>query len=163
MGAIRSGLREMLDLVYPPQCAGCRAETTSPHGLCPTCWGETSFISGTACDSCGQPTPLAGAADTVICDSCHAAPPGWDKGRAAILYEGRGRRIAIGLKSGDRLDLARIAAAWMARAGADILSDADIIAPVPLHWTRLLQRRQNQSAERGLAGKLGRLVLSALE
>lgn len=90
-----------------------------------------------------------------MCDSCHRKPPGWDKGRAAILYEGIGRRIAISLKSGDRLDLARVAAAWMARAGADILDQADILAPVPLHWSRLVKRRQNQSAELARQAALG--------
>ncbi len=147
MGAIQSGLTGFLDLVYPPQCAGCQAETTNPHGLCGKCWAETSFIAGTICDCCGQPTPLAQSDQVAICDGCHHAPPGWDQGRAAVLYEGTGRQVAISLKSGDRLDLARVAARWMAQAGADILERADIIAPVPLHWSRLLKRRHNQSAE----------------
>jgi ComF family protein len=34
----------------------------------------------------------------------------------------------------------------MARAGVELLSDADALVPVPLHWARLLQRRFNQSA-----------------
>jgi len=34
-----------------------------------------------------------------------------------------------------------------------LIDDADIIAPVPLHWTRLLARRYNQSAL--LAGVVG--------
>jgi ComF family protein len=38
-------------------------------------------------------------------------------------------------------------ARWMANAGDDVLSNADIIAPVPLHWSRLLKRRYNQAAE----------------
>lgn len=34
----------------------------------------------------------------------------------------------------------------MLRHGGDLLSDADSIAPVPLHWRRLLRRKFNQSA-----------------
>jgi ComF family protein len=34
----------------------------------------------------------------------------------------------------------------MARAGAELLADADALIPVPLHWSRLWQRRFNQSA-----------------
>jgi ComF family protein len=34
----------------------------------------------------------------------------------------------------------------MARAGADILADADLLAPVPLHALRLWQRQFNQAA-----------------
>ena len=41
----------------------------------------------------------------------------------------------------------------MAAAGRELLAEADLIAPVPLHWRRLLRRRYNQSAE--LARRLG--------
>jgi ComF family protein len=34
----------------------------------------------------------------------------------------------------------------MTRAGAELLADADVLVPVPLHWTRLWQRRFNQSS-----------------
>ena len=33
----------------------------------------------------------------------------------------------------------------MAAAARDILADSDVIAPVPLHWTRLFRRRYNQA------------------
>src|SRR6516165_6683813 len=32
------------------------------------------------------------------------------------------------------------------RAGTDVLAGADLLVPVPLHWTRLFQRRYNQAA-----------------
>jgi ComF family protein len=50
------------------------------------------------------------------------------------------------LKYGDRLDLVQALARWMTRAGAELLADADMLVPVPLHWTRLWQRRFNQSS-----------------
>lgn len=140
-------LAQVLDMIYPPECAGCRALTDAPHGLCPACWGETSFISGPVCDCCGVPVPTAGPGTVVHCEGCAAHPPGWDRGRAAILYEGRGREIVLRLKHGDRLDLAPVLARWMARAGADLVAASDIVAPVPLHWTRLVRRRANQAAE----------------
>ena len=34
----------------------------------------------------------------------------------------------------------------MARAGRELLADADALVPVPLHWRRLWARRFNQSA-----------------
>ena len=33
----------------------------------------------------------------------------------------------------------------MHRAGGDVLAGADLLVPVPLHWTRLFQRRYNQA------------------
>ena len=35
---------------------------------------------------------------------------------------------------------------WMARAGRELLAEADALVPVPLHWRRLWARRFNQSA-----------------
>jgi len=35
---------------------------------------------------------------------------------------------------------------WMARAGRELLTDADALVPVPLHWRRRWARRYNQSA-----------------
>ena len=49
-------------------------------------------------------------------------------------------------KYGDRLDLAPTMGRWMARAGRELLAEADAVMPVPLHWRRLWARRFNQSA-----------------
>ena len=144
----------LIDTIYPPRCLACTAATDQPHGLCPACWRDTHFIAGTTCRSCGVPLiGEAGAED--VCESCLRHPPAWDRGAAAILYAGAGRRMVLALKHGDRLDMVRPLAGWMAAAGRDILASADLIAPVPLHWRRLLGRRYNQSAE--LARRLGRI------
>ncbi len=83
----------------------------------------------------------------VQCDGCLHHPPAWDRGRALMLYDGTGRRLILSLKHGDRTDLAVPLAKWLARIAPDMLEQADIIAPVPLHWRRGLYRRYNQSAE----------------
>ena len=36
---------------------------------------------------------------------------------------------------------------WMLRAGAELVAEADVVVPVPLHWRRFFTRRFNQSAE----------------
>ena len=45
---------------------------------------------------------------------------------------------------------------WMARAGAELIADADVLAPVPLHPLRLWTRRYNQAA--ALAREIGRVA-----
>jgi ComF family protein len=142
--------RAALDLLYPPVCAACGAETEGAGGLCADCFRAMPFVSGPVCDRCGAPS-LAQA-----CDACLHAPPAWGRGRAAALYEGPARRAVLSLKHGDRLDVAAVAAPWLLRAGRELLAQADLVAPVPLHWTRLARRRFNQSAE--LARALTRLA-----
>lgn len=136
-----------LDLLFPPECAACRVPTAAAQGLCPDCWAETRFITGPACAVCGAPLSAAAPADDLRCEGCSTHPPAWDRGAAAVLYEGPARDILLRLKHRDRLELAPVLARWLTRAGAPLLAEADLVAPVPLHWTRLVRRRCNQAAE----------------
>ena len=150
------GLQAMLRLIYPPQCLGCDARVTSDFGLCGPCWRDTPFISGLVCDTCGIPLPGDNIGAPVHCDECLALARPWTKGRAALLYQGNGRKMVLQLKHGDRLDLAKPAGAWLLRAAKPLIRPNTLIAPVPLHWFRLLRRRYNQSAL--LSASLGKLA-----
>ena len=143
---MRAGFQTVVALIYPPRCLGCGAQVDSDFGLCAACWRDTPFIGGTVCDSCG--TPLEGAADghRIDCDDCMESPRPWRQGRAAMLYADRARQLVLALKHGDRPDIARPAGLWLARAARPLLQAETLIAPVPLHWTRLLRRRYNQAA-----------------
>lgn len=149
-------IQTAIETIYPPRCLGCGDLVTSDFGLCGTCWRDTPFIDGTVCESCGA--PLIGVSDghRIECDDCMAHPRSWTDGRAALLYSGRARRMVLALKHGDRPELARPAGLWMARAAKPILRDRMLIAPVPLHWSRLARRRYNQSAL--LAQSVGRVT-----
>jgi len=83
----------------------------------------------------------------------HRQPPAYDRARAAVRYDDVARALVTGFKYGDRLDLAPMMGRWMARAGRELLTGADGLIPVPLHWRRLWARRFNQSA--ALAGAIG--------
>jgi ComF family protein len=68
-----------------------------------------------------------------------------------MAYAGVGRRLVLGLKHGDRTDLVPAVARWMALKSQQIPLLDPVIVPVPLHWTRLIKRRYNQSALLALA------------
>ena len=63
-----------------------------------------------------------------------------------------------GFKYRDQTHAAPALAAWLVRAGGDLLADADAITPVPLHRLRLFKRRFNQAAllARGVARDAGK-------
>lgn len=138
--------RHALHFVFPPRCMGCGDDAVQGGGLCGPCFAEIHILAGACCDRCGQPQ-IGRADDVLICETCRRYPPPWGRGAATLDYSGTGRRLVLALKHGDRLDLAPQLAAWMARNGAELLAEADVIAPIPLHWRRLLRRRYNQSAE----------------
>jgi ComF family protein len=62
-----------------------------------------------------------------------------------MRYDG-GKDMVLRFKHGERTDYTPAFAAWLQRAGAPLLADADLLVPVPLHRWRLLARRFNQSA-----------------
>ena len=149
-------MQSVLRAIYPSECLICRDFTDADFALCGPCWRDTPFVGGLVCDACGTPLPGPDDDEVVHCDDCMRTPRPWSRGRAALAYGETGRRIVLGLKHGDRTDLVRPAAAWMAQAAAPLVSDDTILVPVPLHWTRLWRRRYNQSAM--LAARIATLL-----
>ncbi|AHM03363.1 Competence protein F-like protein, phosphoribosyltransferase domain protein [Roseibacterium elongatum DSM 19469] len=137
----------MLHAVFPPECLNCGARVESDFAICGSCWADTPFILGASCDLCGVALPGQAADDeALICEECHQIARPWSAGRAVMGYGGVGRRLVLGLKHGDRAEIARASGPWLARVGADLVRGAPLLVPIPLHWRRLAQRRYNQSA-----------------
>lgn len=140
-----SGMQTALRMLYPPQCIGCGGLVQQDQGLCPSCFAETPFITGLVCDLCGISLP--GVSDAaVICDDCLTLGRPWCQGRAPVRYAGVARNLVLGLKHGDRHEVVEMAADWMVKSRPPALPDGAIVVPVPLHLSRLVARRYNQSA-----------------
>ncbi len=136
-----------LDLVYPPSCLACQAAASAPGTLCPDCWKQTRFIERPYCERLGTPF-VQDLGRGLISPEAMADPPVWGRARAVVAYdEGPGRALIQRLKYHDRMEVAGPMGRWMARAGAELLTDADALIPVPLHRWRLASRRFNQAME----------------
>ncbi len=147
----------VLDTLLPPSCLVCDAPVAADGQFCVLCFGQAQFVSAPFCASCGVPMPFAEAARAGgICLACEANPPAFAQARAALRYDALAKRLILPFKYADRTDASRGLAILMARAGGALLERADVLAPVPLHKTRLRQRRYNQAAL--LAAALGRLA-----
>ncbi len=144
-------LQSVIRAIYPAQCVSCDALTDEDFGLCSACWRETRFIGGLICDTCGTPLPGEGVETGLQCDDCMTLARPWAKGRSVLVYDGIGRKLVLGLKHGDRTDLARPMARWMSQKIAKWPMLDTIFVPVPLHWTRLARRRYNQAAMLAIA------------
>jgi ComF family protein len=146
-----------LDLLLPPRCAACDSPVRVQGQLCAACFSRTNFITAPLCVHCGVPLASAGQGGPEgLCPGCREQPPLFRQARAALRYDMQGRRLILPLKHGDRIELARILAPMMTRAGAALLAAADVLVPVPLHRRRLFQRKYNQAAV--LAYAVGRLA-----
>ena len=139
-GGARAG-QMALDALAPPGCLLCGARVASGPGLCGACWAGLKIIEEPCCPLGGWPLEHEGAeAPSPL------RPPVWDFLRAAVLFEGAGRRIVHELKYGDHPAAAHVMAALMRRALGGRLEDGVLLVPVPLHGRKLWHRRFNQSA-----------------
>ncbi|HYG89792.1 MAG TPA: ComF family protein [Azospirillum sp.] len=134
-----------LDALLPPRCLSCGGAVDRQGGLCPKCWSALTFIAAPLCACCGLPFEYAVEGEAV-CAACIADPPTYAHARSVLVYDDASRPLVLGFKHGDRTHAAKPFGVWLARAGAELLDGADLLAPVPLHRWRLFLRRYNQAA-----------------
>jgi len=141
----RTVLRATLNLLLPPHCLACARPVATMGSLCPSCWSATRLIERPYCEQLGIPFAYDLGAGALSAEAI-ADPAPFRRCRAVCAFDDVARRLVHGLKYRDRLELARWMGNWMARAGIELLAEADLVVPVPLHRRRLWQRRFNQSA-----------------
>ena len=134
-----------LDAVLPPRCLSCGAVVSGDGALCPACWGRLAFIGAPQCGRCGLPFAFEAAPDA-LCGECLRREPQFGRARAALRYDDACRPLVLAFKHGDGTHAAPAFGRWMAQAAGDLLREADLVVPVPLHRWRLFRRRFNQSA-----------------
>jgi ComF family protein len=137
--------RAAVDLVLPHRCALCGTILGTERGLCGACWAELRFVTPPWCSVCGRPYDEDDAGIDP-CGLCRAAPPTLRRTRAALAYDDRSRRLVVAFKHYGRLSLRPLFGLWLALPAAELLDEVDLIAPVPLHRRRLMERGFNQAA-----------------
>ncbi len=141
----------MLDLLLPPSSLD--GEPALSGGLTASAFTKVTFLDDPVCDGCGLAMPYEQAER---CPACQAKPKAFQRCRAACVYDEHSRELILKLKHADRTDLAGLFARWLSRSGVDLLEDAEVVVPVPVHRTRMLTRRYNQAAE--IARPLARMA-----
>lgn len=137
--------RRVCDFIAPPHCLVCRTAIGESGSLCFACWTALRFIEEPCCPRLGIPFPYDPGAGQVSAAAL-ADPPSWIRARAAVAYDDASKPIVHALKYRDRHEAVLLMARLMARAGAQLIAEADLVIPVPLHPMRLWRRRFNQSA-----------------
>lgn len=145
---LRAGLSQAVGLIYPPSCVACRAATSEAQGLCATCWSGIGFIERPCCERLGTPFEVD-LGPGLISPAAIADPPVFARARAVCRFDGTARELVHRLKYGDRVELALMLGRMMAQAGRELIAEADLVVPVPLHRFRLWTRRFNQAAALG--------------
>jgi ComF family protein len=128
-----------LDFALPRRCAGCGDIVGNQGFFCAPCWQQLDHLPDKGCALCTTPMDVPG----MICAPCLATPPEHDGVLAAVAYGDVSRDLALRLKYGRKLGLARVMAQLMASRAA--ASPEALLVPVPLHRWRLWSRGFNQA------------------
>lgn len=132
-------MRALLDLLFPPRCAGCRALVAGDEPFCPPCRETFAELPAAHCPTCGEPD-VEGP-----CAHCQAEPPAFERACAPFLHGGALADAIHRLKYEDRPHLAAPLSSLLAPAIAADLAWCDLIAPVSLHAARLRSRGYDQA------------------
>lgn len=151
--------KTLLNCLLPPRCQKCGKVLSQDLGLCDDCLAEIHFITEPYCYKCGHPFEfLEQKSGKLLCGNClkNKRTP-FRFSRSAFIYDEDSKKLILDFKFHDRTDNANVLAKMLFIAGKDIWeAGIDVIMPVPLHYTRLIKRRYNQSAL--LCNELGKLI-----
>ncbi len=153
MLSLRQIVKPALDFALPERCPACGAITADGTNFCADCWPRLRFMNPPWCAACALPFAYE-QDEGALCATCLSNPPLHDGIRAVVAYDDLSRQIILRLKYGGKIGLAKLVARQLVRHLPDERSGV-IVAPVPLHWTRLWSRSFNQSAL--IAQELARL------
>ena len=144
----RQALQHLLDLLYPPRCAGCQR---SGHILCPICLAQIAPLTS-VCQRCSGSLSAGG-----ICAACRAAPLRLSGLRAVSAYQEPLRSHIHALKYDGNTRLAQPLGSLLTGAYTASGLRADALVPVPLHSERYRQRGYNHAAllARACASQVG--------
>jgi ComF family protein len=147
-------VRQMVEFVYASRCAACHTACEPSHEFCTECAAGLDELAGKPrCQRCAMPV----AHPAARCTYCH------DRGMYPF-----NRVVALGkfapplrdmihrMKYHRHWELAEAMAdrMWECRDTRDLLAWSEVLVPVPLHWTRQVERGFDQSEV--IARRLGR-------
>lgn len=144
----------VLNMVYPRRCALCH-EIAMPKGqlVCPGCYTKVSVIQEPKCKYCGKKLMVE---EQESCFDCSKREHTWfEQGVALWDYTDTMRTSIAKFKYHARREYADFYAQEFVREYADYMErlELDAIIPVPVHWTRYIQRGYNQAEV--LADRIG--------
>ena len=139
----------LLDFFLPRLCVFC-GETVEGEALasvCQACEAKVERVASPLCPCCGRLFPNRDG-DDHLCGPCQTEPPPFSRARAAALYDedGPSGQAIKRFKYNRRQDMLPVMHHWLKQSLClELVKEADLIAPVPLHPSRLRQRGFNQA------------------
>ncbi len=137
-------LSAALAIIYPPICPVCQTpleQSAEPPELCSRC-AQPLQDSRPMCRRCARPLPTTLKPAPRACTACRNGRFAFERAIALGVYEDELRDVVLRIKKPSQepltIAIAKLLAERIRRE--DTLPDIDILAPVPVHWSRRLAR-----------------------
>ena len=143
---------KIIDILFPPRCAGCGAWG---YRFCPCCYQNVILMPEPQCTKCGDKLDtLSGS----LCKRCIQFQPLFTEVRSSALYQGGLQSAIHSLKYKGDLGLGESLAAFLLDEIKEQSWKIDLVTCVPLDKQRYKERGYNQSEHlsRPLAHQMGK-------
>lgn len=138
-------LDHVLDFCYPGICANCDATIGDGSALCPDCAAKLDALAcAAACELCAMPLPTNAAP----CAHCLGkGVPHFERVIRLGVFDDPLKHLIHQMKYHKRWPLGELLAAQLAATerGKGLLTETQVLVPVPLHFKRHLARGYNQA------------------
>lgn len=145
-----------MDAIYPRRCPIC-GNIVKPKGAlaCSDCYGKASLIREPRCKKCGKSIVHM---EDEFCYDCNKREHMYEYGFSLWNYNDVMRKSIANFKYHHRREYAEFYAEEFVRIfGQTIIKlKPDALVPVPIHWTRYVERGYNQAQV--LAEAIGRCL-----
>lgn len=144
-------LEGLLDLIFPPKCAGCDLQGLL---LCDRCAQAVARIDqASACRRCGAPPDVS----ATTCAECAGRRFAFSAARCASLLAPPVSRAVVLLKDGGERRYAPVLASLLAETAGAWLDPDDVLVPVPASPAAVRRRGFDHAADiaRSLGGLTG--------
>ncbi len=137
----------VLEFFLPRMCLFCGAGVGegAAQAVCPECEAQIEWVTSPLCPCCGLVFEAREGGDR-LCGDCQTEPPPFARARAAALYEGPVAAAIKRFKFAGQMAMLPVMQSWLTQPGClELVADADLLLPVPLHPRRLKARGFNQA------------------
>jgi ComF family protein len=137
----------LLEFFLPRLCLFCGTAVgeAATVAVCAECQGHIEWVASPICTCCGRVFAAPDGADR-LCGDCQAEPPPFRRARAAVLYKEPITQAITRFKFARQMAYLPVMHSWLQHPLClDLVEDADLLVPVPLHPRRLKSRGFNQS------------------
>ena len=139
----------VLEFFLPRLCLFCGAGVgeEAAQAVCPKCEAKIEWVASPLCPCCGLVFEARDGGDR-LCGDCQTQAPPFARARAAALYDPEGPvgQAIKRLKFNGQMPYLPLLQSWLKQPYClELVADADLLLPVPLHPRRLKGRGFNQA------------------